>query len=494
MLTLLVGQPECLWDDALHGGLDADLRNDVISRLEQATTTQRVASNESLARTANAWGEARRLRALRNLGVGRSENLALFSVVRQWLVSTVETPAKSIVLIKAYELDKPFEHGDLFVHRQVLQDGLLEPELTDALDHAAAEFEPLADHAPAIESPPSDVVDRAKGKLVVNDPARGRGSVIKISALFEHTGVQRPFSTTVEASEQDQTVEFEIPIESQPLSQLAGWTFEFINPGHFNWDVNAAVTPVEVELIAGEKPAKAAIPGPIALWPGAAKTFPSGLTTPNPPAPQPPAIDKQSNDVRRILAHLNANRAYYRLLIDLCMDPVSRFMHLLERQPRPPMPADLQPVGVAGAHLAFLTDEPSRSPADNKLPILTVLSTPAGGTYLEVLEGRTQVALATQTENWPKVALPQNSTLPWPPAMEMPSVEGAPTETSKDAPKLPEAPSKPEAALPDKIADVVKSIETLQSVVKALQAEVPKKSADGDGKKKDDTNQSSASK
>ena len=111
---------------SVRGGLEADLSPDVVSRLEQETSQQRARSNESLASVANAWRETRRLRALRNLGSGRSENLALFSVVHQWLVTTVETPPQKIVLIKAHELDKPFSQEDLFAHRTVLNAGLLD--------------------------------------------------------------------------------------------------------------------------------------------------------------------------------------------------------------------------------------------------------------------------------------------------------------------------------------------------------------------------------
>ena len=86
---------------SVRGGLDADLSRDVVNNIEQETSQKRSRSNESLASLANAWRETRRLRAVRNLSQGRAENLALFSVVRQWLVTTVEAPPQQIVLIKA---------------------------------------------------------------------------------------------------------------------------------------------------------------------------------------------------------------------------------------------------------------------------------------------------------------------------------------------------------------------------------------------------------
>ena len=164
-----------------------------------------------------------------------------------------------------------------------------------------------------------------------------------------------------------------------------------------------------------------------------AKNFGPGFTLTEPERPEQ---ERPPKDVARILAHFEANRPYYRLLIDLSMDPVTRFARLMERRPQPPIPVDLQPVGVAGMHLAFLMEHESTSPGDDELPISTVLSTPAGGTFVEVLEGATTITPAEKTTEWPRVALLDKYSMPWPTPIELPTVAGAGAADSKEAAKL----------------------------------------------------------
>jgi hypothetical protein len=476
---------------AVSGAINADLRTDVISRLQQATSWQRASSNQALASSATILGESRRLRAIRNLGPGKSANLALYSVVRQWLVSTVEGPRRKVVLIKAHEIDKSFDLRDVFRHRAILSEGLLEPKLSDVLDRVAAEYQPTASReAPpepasnqtAPEPASNQTAERVTGKLVIIDPARGKDSAIEITALFDGDSGQRACSTRIKGPSEG-TVDFEISLEGKPLGELSGWKFEFVNPGFLNLDLNAVITPVEVEIvISGGDLVKVAMPASIQIWPGYPKTYERGFTPPGPQDAPPGDSNELSNDARRLLDHLEANRPYYRMLIDLQMDPATRFDNLWKRNPRPPMPADMQPVGIAGVHLAFLTRDDSIFPSNTRLPIREILSTPAGGTFIEVLPGSTEITQAEKTDNWPKVALPENSTLPWPSPMELTPVETDQREEPPRAVELSEPPAKPETVIATKFADAMKTLEALKSTIEALKAEWPKPPKD-DGDK-----------
>lgn len=458
---------------SLSGGMEADLSKHVTSRLEQDATQRRAASNESLARVANAWTESRRLRALRNLGEGRSENLALFSVVRQWLVTTVEVRPKRIVFIKAHELDTPFEAADLFTHRAVLADRLVDRSLIAALEEGAAAYRPSAE----IAAPPAaddTRAERVTGKLVVTDPARGHKSLIRIAVLFETASGDRSFGADLTADEEG-TYSFDIEVTGL-VRKLAGWRFEFVNPG-LVWDRRAAVIPIDVKVHAGDDAVPVEIPGPIVLAPRAPKIVGRGFTTPA--AAQPAAEAEPSAAVQRLLVHLNANRPYYRLAIDLETDPVTRFARLAARSPNVPMPADLQPVGVAGAHIAFLTGDEGRR-TNGSAPIRRLLSTPAWATFVEVLEGQTSVVPATDIEAWPKLALPPNGSMPWPAAIDLDTVEDGKEPAAGESAKTAAAAAEAATELPGKLTEIMKSLEALQSALDALKPAPPKPPGDGD--------------
>jgi hypothetical protein len=467
---------------ASSGALDADLSNQVISHLEQATTKDRLTSNRALESTVNAWAESRRLRALRNLGPGQSVNLALFSVVRQWLVSAVEESRTRVVFIRAYQIEKAFEYRDLFEHRAVLSDGLLDPKLRDGLEKAAEAYEPSPPPAVDQETEPGATAERVAGKLVITDPAEGHGSTIRMSAVFESDGHERSFSTDVEASQRG-TFDFEIALEDQPLSHLTGWVFEFVNPGRLDLDATAVFTPADLEIyIAGNQTVNVEIPGSINLASDKPETYPRGFSLDSAESPDHDTPPK----VRRILDHLNANRPYYRLLIDYYTDPVTRFVRLAERQLQPPeMPADLEPVGVAGAHLAFALNESTPPPPNEKqLPVRTLLSTPAGGTFVEVLQGSNEIDPAPETKGWPTVALPEKSTLPWPTPIELTAVDGAKQENSQAAAQSSASAAEQEnsgaesqataaqattqSQLLTKIPEIMKALGALHSALKAL--------------------------
>ncbi len=474
LLGSLTGAAELGYESAgttMSGAVGAGLRNQVVSRLEQATGRERDTNNRSLANEVNAWREQRRLRAIRNLGEGRTQNLALYSIARQWKVTTVEAPARPVVLIRAHDLERPFTAADVFVHREALDRGLLDRELAGALTRSAAtlELDEGELDPPASASAAPMTATRAVGRLAVGDPGRGRGSVIKVSALIETDDGDQEITVDVNAS-REATVDFELSLDAD-LSRFGGWRFEFVNP-RLKWDRRASITPFDVRIECDEdEPLAVDLPGPIVLSPGVPKAFGRGFDTPRMDVPDPAVKAQRSRELRRVLTHLEANRAYYRLLIDLLADPVIRFARLLQRRPRPPMPADMQPVGIAGNHLAFLVEGPGTSKGDDERPDVRVLSTAAGGTFVEVIEGKTAIARGDETEDLPKVALEPNATLPWPSPIDLPEVEDGAAPTEPDAAQAPEAPAPPTAQLVTQLTEVMKGLDTLKAAVDALKPE-----------------------
>jgi hypothetical protein len=457
----------------MSGAIDGDLRNDVVSVLQQETTRQRASTNEFLASTVNALGETRRLRAVRNLDAGRAVNLALFSVARQWLVSTVEGATRPVVLIKVHELDRDFTHEDVFVHRRVLRARLLEPELADAIEAVATAYAAPVPAAPE-PKPAARHAKQLTGRLVIADPASGKGSVIKITALLD--GRER--SVEIRAADEDTTVDFTLDLGGAPLDELHGWRFEFIKRSRWSLDENARFTPTELEIELTEDGTEAVpvrIPGQVHVWPGMPpRTFAPGLERARAKAAPAPPDASSSRDLLRVLAHLDANRPYYRLMIDLDTDPVTRFTRLAERKPAVPMPADLQPVGVAGAHLAFLAAEDGTAPGKTEPPIRTVLATPAGGTFVEVLPGATAIAPATPKTGWPTVAVPKDFSLLWPAPVQLAAVErDTSADDAGDGVEAKEPAAVPDASLPAKLTELFELTQTIKASVDALEAKVP---------------------
>ncbi len=461
---------------SVRGGQDANLSRDVVNRIEQEASEERARNNQSLANVAGEGHETRRLRALRNLGPGRTENLALFSVVRQWLVTTVEAPAQAVILIRAHEIEKSFTAEDLTLHRPVLAAGLLDPSLADAL--AGAGSPPDAAEPRVGEQP---WVTRVTGKLKVTDPAGGGGSYIRVAVVFD--GDTDPVFEAKVGAPYETTLPFDITVDG-PLAKLAGWRFTFVNQGGMV-DRRTAFTPVDVKIQVGDSWLQVESPGEIVLdsrdREGRERPFA------RPVIADPPVADGTPPRMRQLLDHLNANKPYYRLLIDFFTDPVTRFVRLSQRSADFPIPKDLRPIGVAGAHLAFFTGDDVTSPGDEKRPIKRIIATPAGGTFVEVLEGRTTIETKTPGADWPTVALKADSTLEWPTPVELAMVEATAQKEAEPTAKAPDVADQTDAELPEKIGTIMEALKELKSAVDGLTPKAPEPPPAGDGTTADGT-------
>ena len=362
------------------------------------------------------------------------------------------------------------------MHRAVLAGGLLDSRLADALRSAAMSGPETKDDAPAADDRVR--LDRVTGKIKVDDPAEGGGSYIRVEVGFAAKGGEPVFFKDEVAAPYERDSPFEIAVD-RSLDELVSWRFTFINPG-FMADQRTSFTPVDLALHAKDSSWQVDSPGQITLEPGDKHSHVSAFTPPAIEHPPKRAEAEPAGQLQQLLRHLNANRPYYRMLIDLLTDPVTRFVRLSERHPELPMPADLRPIGVAGAHLAFLTGEEGTSPGDERPPIKRVLATPAGGTFVEVLEGRTEVEMAASPPAWPTVALAPEHTMPWPAPIELPTVENVEKEGDDEEEDAAAGAPPSEAELPGELAKIMKTLETLQSAVAALTPKAPEPPAKED--------------
>jgi hypothetical protein len=458
-----------------------DLKREVSNRLEQSTNLDRLQNERAVAGAVGRLRESRRLQAMRNLAGGRALNLAVFSVTRQWLVSTVQARVRPIVFIRAQDLDVPFTPEDVFVHRAALMQALHESWVKEAVERVAKQYVPsprsymsvdgsLTDDE-ARESNAEIMVNAFHGGFTIDDPGKGEKSVVRVRALFRNArgGDDEHFDYEVEASREGEVVEFSTNVD-RPLRLLTGWSFEFINPG-VRLDRHARLTSVHVELhtslFEGDpppSPIQVSLPERIDLPANYARTFARSVRTDYAQAPE---RYYQSAEVARLLRYLNANLAHYRLAIDLQRDPASRFAELSKRPGGNNLPVDMRPVGVAGTHLAFLSDHPTTSPGDDPEPVRQLLSTPAGGTFMEVLAGHTEISVPDDKPGWPAVIIGEKASLTWPTPVQLPPVS-APQGALEDQ-KLPSV-TKPEPGVSEligKLAETVGSIEKLTAAVQA---------------------------
>ncbi|HEY0519371.1 MAG TPA: hypothetical protein VGC84_07740 [Ilumatobacteraceae bacterium] len=465
-------------------GARGDVQREVANRIEQSASIERLQNAAALARSVGKLRESRQLRALRNLAGGSAVNLALFSVVKQWLVTTVEARTRPVLFVRVNKVDVPFEARDVFLHRDVLLAVLRDSTLDESVAECATTYVPHAgttethseDGAPAEGEDWLATAQLVKvvGNAVVTDPAKGRGSHVLVRAVFRDpvTGRDDALTKIVDATERGQPVAFELEID-RPLERLVGWSFEYDNPGA-TWHKHAELS--SVRLVAHIESASTGetkrrelavdLPSTVAMLVDEPRRFVRSI----------PVYRRSTGhheyhpaDRARLLEHLNANRAYYRLAIDLQRDPATRFVELSKRLGEGPFPADMRPVGVAGVHLAFLFEGPSTSSGDAPAPITRLVSTPAGGTFMQVAEGCNHVAAATGGPGWPSVVVGENGSITWPAPVQL----TAPASTSQTlpdaAPKAPETVDTGPSELLAKLETALKSIDTLNAALKEQQ-------------------------
>src|SRR5690606_478369 len=150
----------------------------------------------------------------------------------------------------------PFTAKDVFLHRASILTAILEKELAPAVEAVAGQFLPASEvgiRPSASESEPNGpdedvMVTQYVGRARVRDTAAGKGSHIRVTALFRSDdsgdGAER-VETNVKADLKGEVIRF-AGVVNRPLRDLAGWQFEFVNPGLFVHDVRVVLEEVNV--------------------------------------------------------------------------------------------------------------------------------------------------------------------------------------------------------------------------------------------------------
>ncbi|WP_133828110.1 hypothetical protein [Actinomycetospora succinea] len=185
--------------------------------------------------------------------------------------------------------------------------------------------------------------------------------------------------------------------------------------------------------------------------------------------------------VVRILTHLNHNRHFYRLALDLQQDAVSRYIDVHARVPGwVERPSDMNPVGVAGAHLAFFTADDGITPAADY--DRAFISTPSGSTFVELMQGQVGLPVDNQAASslpakdgslgWPEPYLPA---APAALASSIGSLNGASHETGGQP-----------TAVSSKLSEKVDSLALASKIAEVL-AQALASAGDAAGKKEEES-------
>ena len=446
-------------------------------RFDRDLGFRRDGSASSGVQTTGTVRDTRSLLALRNLS-DKSLNLATFSIARQWRVATVVADCRPVVLIPIDRVAIDFTTEDAFLHRTALATALLDRELETLLDRVAAGF----GSTPAAPQPgePEDqrVVQRITGKVHFSDPGKGRGSFVEIAVCF-HDG-QADHWPSQQLRETSVSTTYDVSIEvDRPLRRYGGARLTFVNPGIVD-DELAVIESLQLNAVLAdgshvplheERDLRLNLREDPVLLPPRPADEPIVSATPAPAGPE-------ATDATRLLAHLNQNRAYYRLAIDLRLDSATRFQRLAERarvevpamgvdaektESGATLPADLkkvlpiafEPLGVVAGHIAFATAPDNLSEEERKAagvggaPSLVLTSTASSGVFAETILGERCMGAGASVANAPRLPSgPEDSnvTYPWPDRV-VPSEAAVTTVLSQAAPAAPgTGPSAPAAS------------------------------------------------
>lgn len=454
------------------------LAKDLETRLEHATKSLQSEQTAALLDLRNEFRDTRTMRSLRNSFPNHTSNLSLFSLVRQWLVTTQIVQRKRVVFIPIHERDAMFDRAAVFEHYGILAGVLLDPTLAPALESVARGYVPDgADNQGEIE--------HVTGTLRFAEQDFGGGSSFKLRAVWRETGDKTPqmspwrefFGGSLEG---DKDYYVDLGAGAEKISNLVGVQLKFEDTG---------LRKRRSLLVDGLS---------LQLHPTGQEFQASHIVVPNGDELTirfiPPYDAQSQAGWARLKAHLNANVGFYRLAIDLQRDAVSRFEHLTERASSlAEVPGDVTPVGVAGAHIAFLVaaaDDEDGSPSDDnneadeidKQPSRKLMTTPAGGTFLETIPGARSAGGVPETwpttEDLPVVAASAEGAYGWHQPFQ-PATPGVDAPEVADGHGAPFKPSTPgEAELPGKVGEYIdaatKSVESaLKEIVSAAAGAVP---------------------
>lgn len=449
---------------AEYGG---DVRRELESAIQRVTTQLRSSRSRLSSDSVGRLLEQRRLRVIRNPSVAHTLNLAVFSVARQWRVRTREARRAPVVFVAVEDVSKPFDADEVFRYRTVLSGVLLDPQLVEPLNRTAARH---------LRTPADGVrlLTGIEGRVTFSD-APMRGSWVSITVQARRVGeAMHPLDADMPSSiVPGQGYRFPIATSGYQETELSAVLLT-MHANQNGLDRRAEISDLQLFAVFsdGTRTTLLDLENRLELLDGRPRLL---------PLPRPPAapVDPEAEE-DRVLTHLDAHRHYYRLAIDLQRDAVSRFVALTGREPPVPvLPLDMNPVGVAGAHIAFLCAEADREGGTGAVHrrhdvdegTEVMLTTPSDGVLVETVPGAG--AASVDADAWRPSDLPMaDGGFVWPsPVAGFPAAPAVPTTGGGADPAPPEGAAPASSAEPVTKPDLEELAKSLTSMLPGLIAD-----------------------
>lgn len=393
----------------------AELQRRVENAVRQSNESSQFAAAQDQAAATGSMQETRSLRASRNTNVAATSNLGRFSIVRQWLVTTQQSRARPIIFFKVRDVDVPFTPAQLAADRTALAPVLLDASLAPVL----SELGPVEPAEAETFRPPTVLVRGVQLTAKVVDAAEGRKSGIECVLQFA-AGDLNGLVANVQGTQAGDVLTAAFNTANRPLTDLLSWRLTFKNPG-ITKDKHARLTNLSVELnfeVDGEVLThKSVIAKQLDLFGNAPVTLMMNMDAMKPP--ELASLEKRAKDRSRLLEHVNSNVVQYRLAVDLQTDPETRFARMSKDTTVGSLPADFTPVGVAGVHLAFLSNDTEAVKLQGTEALVPTfrqfISAPQTGTFLEAVPGSQTKRLppVTEVKDHPRVPT-KDGAVTWP--------------------------------------------------------------------------------
>ncbi|HWJ96834.1 MAG TPA: hypothetical protein VNQ33_01675 [Acidimicrobiales bacterium] len=429
----------------------------IVSAVQDAAQRQRVVESESGRQAHHGLADDRILTASSNPNPS-TENVCRYSIVHQWRVKTRRVRVVPIKLVPIQGLTEKFDLETVVANRAILLEHLLDERYAALLSTVE-----IADGQRAPDPPSPHPIKSISFDIEFSDPPRAKDGTFKLQ--IHHSG-----GPPLEASLKGKVERGEhwtghlLPPNGATLtvSTLQKLEFVFSNPGLITVDTAVTIARGLITWRATGEDAdrtlahlgQTRVPHDEHRWITITPVVP-GMVEPGLP-----------RDVSALLAHLNANLAHYRTEIDLARHPVERFVSLGDKAEEL---ADMEPIGVVGAHLAFEAPATGTSPGDSEEPVVDVVSIATGATWEEAISGKSKIRERALTARWTNLPAADTKAVAWPPVggLTMPGELASPQDdTTLTAPAHEAA----DAGDPPTMAEVTAMADKLNAALKDLTA------------------------